>query len=51
MPNYVAGSGLSNTIYLRFMRLYNILNKISDSFGRDRMYLILPKDGEGTLTS
>jgi D-alanyl-D-alanine carboxypeptidase/D-alanyl-D-alanine-endopeptidase (penicillin-binding protein 4) len=50
-PNWVDGSGLSRYNLFSPQSFIYILNKLSDEFGRQRMFNILPTGGQGTLRS
>ncbi len=50
-PKWVDGSGLSRYNLFTPQSFVYILNKMKDEFGMDRMKLILPTGGEGTIAS
>ena len=50
-PKWVDGSGLSRYNLFTPQSLVYILNKMKDEFGLQRMKVILPTGGEGTLSS
>ncbi|MFN8253191.1 MAG: D-alanyl-D-alanine carboxypeptidase [Ferruginibacter sp.] len=50
-PKWVDGSGLSRYNLFTPQSFVYILNKMKDEFGLDRMKLILPTGGEGTISS
>ncbi|WP_462253658.1 D-alanyl-D-alanine carboxypeptidase [Ferruginibacter sp.] len=50
-PKWVDGSGLSRYNLFTPKSFVYILNKMKNEFGLDRMKVILPTGGEGTLTS
>lgn len=50
-PKWVDGSGLSRYNLFTPQSFIYILNKLSNEFGRERLFNILPTGGQGTLSS